>query len=104
MAAPGPEPNCTLTAEQSAVEGSPDKAYASHKRRFRPICDIGRTAIAYRTFAASEIKLGGRTFRNLISALLINARWALSGHEARFVNVVALVDKPANRSNSWTMN
>ncbi len=69
-----------------------------------PICDIGRTAIAYRTFAASEVKLGGRTFRNLISALLINARWALSGNEARFVNVVALVDKPANRSNSWTKN
>jgi hypothetical protein len=40
MAAPGPEPNRTLTAEQSAVEGGPDKAYAGHKRRFRPEADV----------------------------------------------------------------
>ena len=32
------EPNCTLTAEKSAVEGRPEKAWAGHKHRFWTQC------------------------------------------------------------------
>jgi hypothetical protein len=37
-----------------------------------------------------------------ISARPINARWVVFWDEARFVSVVALVDKPGHRLDSWT--
>ena len=46
----------------------------------------------------------GPHLSNLISALLVSARRVLYENEARFVNAVALVDKPGNRWNSWTRN
>ena len=39
---------------------------------------------------------------NLISARPINARWVVFWDAARFVSVVALVDKPGHRWDSWT--
>jgi hypothetical protein len=86
----------------SVVQGRSEVAGKGSNRRFSPICDISRTLMACRILAAPEIKLGGRTIRIGFSDRPINSRWVLSGTEARFVNVIALIDKLGSRWNFWT--